>query len=140
MLANSLVRFLAIAARAHRADNELFGRHEWQLVAQTTTNARRMHLEPARDVLHEHENRVRREKALRNHQPAVRAVVQRALEELHAVRQIRVRLELITKRAREAIRSLRIGLRLYAIAENRSAPSRTAPRSRRPTGALGCLR
>ena len=56
--------------------------------------------------------------ALGNHQPAVRAVVERALEELHAVRLVRVRLERDRRSAR-ATRCARerIGLRLYAIAD-----------------------
>ena len=48
---------------------------------------------PRDDVFHEDENRVGREKALGNDEATVRAVVERALEELHAVREVRVRLE-----------------------------------------------
>ena len=48
VLANALVRDLAIAAGAHRAHDQLLRRHERQLVLETAANARRMHLEAAR--------------------------------------------------------------------------------------------
>ena len=78
-----LVRDLPVAAGAHGAHDQLLGRHERQLVREAAPDARRMHLEPARDVLHQHENRVGREEALGNHEAAVGAVVERALEALH---------------------------------------------------------
>ena len=52
-----------------------------------------MHLEAGGDVLHEDQHGVRGEERLGDREAAVRAVVERALEELHAVRLVRVRLE-----------------------------------------------
>ena len=138
---DALVGDLAIAAGAHGADDQLLGRHERQLVGQAAPDARRMHLESAGDVFHQNENRVGREEAFGNHEPPVRAVVERALEELHAVREVRVRLERDRRIAR-ATRSARSASDCACTPSPtiRSAPSRTAPRSRRPTAARACRR
>ena len=93
MLADTLVSRLTVAALLHSAHDELFGRHEGQFLGQTPANSRRVNLEPADDVLHQYENGIRRQKALGNHEPAIRAVVQRPLEELYAVGEVGVRLE-----------------------------------------------
>src|SRR5689334_7719316 len=92
-LTNALVRDLAVAAGADGAHDQLLGRHEGELVVQTPANPRRVHFESAGDVLHENQDRIRRQECLRNEQSSVRAVVKRSLEELHAVRLIGVRLE-----------------------------------------------
>ncbi len=52
-LPDALVRDLTIAAGSHRTHDQLFGRHERQLVGEAAPDARRMHLESARDVLHQ---------------------------------------------------------------------------------------
>ena len=52
-----------------------------------------MDLQPGRDVFHQHEDGIRRQKRFRDRQATIRAIVQRALEELHRVGLIRVCLE-----------------------------------------------
>src|SRR6185437_11962403 len=91
MLANALVRRLTIAARAYGAHDELLGGHERQLVSETPANSRRVHFQAARHVFHEDQDRIDGEKAFRNDEPAIGAVVERPLEELNAVGEIRVR-------------------------------------------------
>src|SRR5436853_319619 len=75
--------------------------NSWRRVSKGSTtsprkaapDARRMHLQSANDVLHQHENGVGCKERLGNDKTAIGAVVERALEVLHTVRLIGVRLE-----------------------------------------------
>ncbi len=87
------MRILAIGPALHGADDQRFGGHERQLVAEAAGDPRRMHLQAVHHVLHDHEDGVGREERLGDGQAAIGAVVERALEELHAVREIGVGLE-----------------------------------------------
>src|SRR5262249_38110637 len=82
MLTDAFVRDLAVDARVDRAHDQLFGGHERQLVGEAAADPRGVHLEPARHILHQDENRVGSEKALGNYETPVGAVVECSLEEL----------------------------------------------------------
>src|SRR5438874_1303645 len=89
----ALASALPVTPSAYGTDDQFFGRHERQLVGKAAPDARRMHLQSANDVLHQHENGVGCKERLGNDKTAVGAVVERALEVLHTVRLIGVRLE-----------------------------------------------
>src|SRR4029079_15280332 len=75
MAANHFVRLLTITARTHCLDQNLFCRHEWQLSIQALADSRDMHFEPARDVVHEKQDRIRSKECFRNYKAAVGTVV-----------------------------------------------------------------
>src|SRR6185436_15316878 len=80
VLPNSLVHDLSVAAGTHGPYDQLFRRHERQLLFETATDARRVDFETAHDVFHQNEDRIRGEKTLWDDKAAVGAVVERALE------------------------------------------------------------
>src|SRR6185503_10084076 len=85
MSAYRLVSFLAVTARFYGPNNELLCGHERKLVGNAAANPGRVHLQAACNVRHENENGVRGEERFRNRETTVRAVVESALEVLHAV-------------------------------------------------------
>ena len=103
---------LPVAARAHAAHDDLLGRHERQLVVDAATDARRMDLEALGDVGQQHDDRIGGEERFGNGEAAVRGVVERALEELHGVRLVRVRLQRLREAGEcvDALRAHRVAL------------------------------
>ena len=113
MPADPLVQVLPVAAGGDGRHQDVLGRHEGQLLGQVPGDHLRIDDQPGGDVLVQDQDRVDRQKRLRQRQPAVGAVVERPLQPLRgrasARRSIR---RLITNRASPQIRSARIGFRL----------------------------
>ena len=115
--ADALVQVLAVSPCAGGGHQDIFGRHERQLFGQVPADDLRIDLEPCRHILVQDQQCVGGQEGLRQRQPAVCAVVERPLEPLRGGRCAALDSRLMTNRARPQILSARIGLRLYAIAD-----------------------
>jgi hypothetical protein len=88
-----LVQFLPIAARGHREHQPALGGHERHLPVHVPPHHRIAHLESRRHVGGEDQDGVHREERLGQREPAVGAVVERALQPLRGGRVRRARLQ-----------------------------------------------
>src|SRR5688572_18346104 len=90
MTPDDLMNYLPIRSRLDRPYDQLFRRHERQLGSDALPDPLGVNVQAARDVHHQKEDRVSREKSFRYRQAPVGAVIERSLEVLHAVRLIRI--------------------------------------------------
>jgi hypothetical protein len=83
VLANPLVQVLAVATSLHGGHENVFRRHERQLGPQIGGDHFGIHHQARGDVLQKEQDGIRRQKRLRDDEPAIGAVVERTLHPLH---------------------------------------------------------
>jgi len=88
-----LVRFLPVDSFSHGSEYQSLRSHEGKLGSDSLRNLIGPHLKTTGDIFHQKQNPFSREKRFGYYEPSIRAVIERALEELNRVSLICIRLE-----------------------------------------------